>query len=283
MSLAVQVEEIRTSLNLSTSIKDQEIILYGIHATKIAERFTKRFFNADINRTEFVAGKLDKEILLRGFPVTEITSLHDDPSLQFGTTTEVAASDYFSFAETGVISLKSGVFQEGFRNVKCVYKGGWYPNVEVVASASIGATMTIADSLLAKAQEFSLFITKTDAAAGDVVITGTDESGVAQVETVSMASTSDQPSNRTMSRNKWNSVTIVDSSALSGGSLGITASSVPEDLRVAIILIAVHNYQQDQNQYLDIDSRSDNAESESGYAKQIPNEAVQILDLYRIL
>lgn len=57
------------------------------------------------------------------FPVTAVTSIHDDDEWTFGATTEI--TDFDIFDETFIVLKKCLVFKEGRRNVKMVYTGGY--------------------------------------------------------------------------------------------------------------------------------------------------------------
>lgn len=72
-------------------------------------------------------------IILRQFPVTSLTSVHDDPLRAFGASTQVAAGDIYLDAENGTVELLNGVvLSSGKASVKIVYTGGY-------AAASIPA------------------------------------------------------------------------------------------------------------------------------------------------
>lgn len=67
-------------------------------------------------------------------PITSITNIWDDPLRAYGSTTLVDATKYaIGDADAGIISLDGITFQQGLRNIKITYVGGY---------ASTDATLT---------------------------------------------------------------------------------------------------------------------------------------------
>jgi hypothetical protein len=77
--------------------------------------------------TEYHSGRSGQTTLrLRQYPVTAITSLHDDVDRVYGTATLLSASDYvLTDAKAGLVQLDGLTFNEGLNNLKVVYTGGY--------------------------------------------------------------------------------------------------------------------------------------------------------------
>lgn len=68
-------------------------------------------------------------IMVKRPPITSITSLYDDPSRVFGSTTLIAPSYYaVTDDEAGFVQLDGLTFRNGLRNIKITYVGG-YPTI----------------------------------------------------------------------------------------------------------------------------------------------------------
>lgn len=283
----IPIEELRDALNMSpltSSVKDEEILFYAATAQVYCERYCKRTFNGSVTRTDYLDGEeANSRIIVRGYPLISVTSLYDDCSFTFDSTTLISAADYFLIPKQGEIFLKTKQFVSAKRNIKVVYQGGYIPETFVVSAALAANTMTIADSLTAYSQTFNLFAETMSAQnQGSITITGTDQNDAAQSETIAFTGTSPQ---RFASKKLWNTVTAFSAlpvrGAASSGTVQLTATSFPEDLRQGIAMLATHLYRQNQQQTENITARSVDQASESGYVKEIPKEILQVFDAYR--
>lgn len=78
--------------------------------------------------TEHYDGDATNELILKNFPVSEITSLNQDPERVFGATTAINVSaDVLADKTSGVLRLWNNEtrFTRGSGNVKIVYKAGY--------------------------------------------------------------------------------------------------------------------------------------------------------------
>lgn len=277
--MLVLLDEARSFINVSTDVADEELVSHVKAASKYAEHYTKRWFDANVSRTEYLNGAGTEDILLRAYPIASVTTLNEDIDHDWPAAEDFASTEYVRFDKEGQIKLKDSIFSLGSRNVKVVYKGGYYPFVENVAAASPTATHTIADDLSNSKYDnhgFNVFIKVEGATTGgDVILTGTDIDGNSQTETINM-----DTDERKASEYEWATLTAVDSSGVTGGTVRVRSTSMPADLRVAIMKIASHFYHESNDKTQEIASRSTASESES-YVKGIPQEALIILNSYR--
>lgn len=79
--------------------------------------------------TEYYNGDGSSRLFVKNFPITAITTIHDDPARAFGATTQIAAtyivSDVSELLNAGIIDLLDWVFNRGKRNIKVVYQAGY--------------------------------------------------------------------------------------------------------------------------------------------------------------
>lgn len=290
MKLWAPIEELRASVNLApltVSEKDEELIGYARAAQNFAVKYCKRGFDGNsVGPAQFYNGDdSSSRIILKNYPIISVSSLYDDPGFEYASTSLISSSDYVVMPERGELFLKSGSFNEGLRNIKVTYQGGYISETVVVASALAANTMTIANNLSTFGQPFNLFVKIATAKnAGVVTITGTDEGGAAQTETLTVTQVSKAPI-LLNSRKLWKTVTQFDALPVRGdsstGTIQLTGTSFPEDLRAAVSLHMAHLYFQDQNQSINPASRSSEGETESGYRAEVPKEVMQILNGYK--
>lgn len=95
-------------------------------ASAWANRYTGRLLKSR-SITEYQDGPCGGDhIILKQFPVTTLTSVHDDPLRAFGADTQVAAADMYLDAENGTVEMLNGVaLLSGKASVKIVYVGGY--------------------------------------------------------------------------------------------------------------------------------------------------------------
>lgn len=77
--------------------------------------------------TEFYSGTDWTDCLVLGRPpITSITSLWDDPLRAYGSTSLIDPAKYaIGDAEAGIVALDGITFQQGLRNIKITYVGGY--------------------------------------------------------------------------------------------------------------------------------------------------------------
>src|SRR5512133_1755835 len=95
-------------------------------ATALLERVCGRTFRSATSTNEYLSGEGTPFLYLKNFPVTSITSLtlYDRYSAaDVWTLTE--DRDFYLDPETGRIVAACGTFQDGRRNYRCTYVGGY--------------------------------------------------------------------------------------------------------------------------------------------------------------
>ncbi len=285
------IEECRSALNLAviptasleSSNKDNELQLYLVAAQRALELFTRRAFDGSVERTEYFDGcRYNPFLVLKSYPIVSITTLHDDLDREFDSASLISASDYFLDRNIGKIILKgTASFQDGEKNIKVVYKGGYIPETTVVAAALPANNMTVADALSSYSQAFSLYVqTGTAQVAGSITITGTDENGSAQSEILTFTGTAAQ---RLLSKKSWKSVTDFDAAAVSTGSNTIKCVGVsfPSDLRSSLLHAMAFLYRQDSLHRIGLTSRNIGDETESGISDNFPKQVLEIWHGYK--
>lgn len=295
--LFVPLEQVKKGLNLSLSetVRDHDIYQYILAAQTTAETYIKRSLDGEKSRTERYSGNNQRVLVLDNRPIRSITSFNIDNSHEFTSDTLLASGDYdISDSESGLVSrvidtsstgTDGSHWPKGDLNIKAIYKAGWIAEKTVVSSASPNATHTIADDLESYGQEFSLFIhtSGTFSQTGSISITGEDENSDSFTETITPYSTdlTNGKNTTSFSLSKFTKITVVDSSALTGGEVRITATSVPNDLRMALQFLAMHFYKVDQFNQINVSTRSAVGESETVDIDDYPDVVNKILDSYK--
>ena len=91
-------------------------------------------------RTEYHDGDAPY-LFLRNWPVTAV-AIYDDPEHVWGADTVVSADDYYTDAR-GIVSYKSGRFQDGDASIKVVYTAGYASESDVPGIVREGALMLL--------------------------------------------------------------------------------------------------------------------------------------------
>lgn len=112
--------------NITASEHDAELL----RLIPAVDAFIERYCNRPLESatiTEYHSGRAGQAMLkLRRYPVTSITSLHDDVDRGYGTGTLLAASDYvLTDPPAGLVELDGTTFDEGLNNIKIVYVTGY--------------------------------------------------------------------------------------------------------------------------------------------------------------
>ena len=97
--------------------------------------------------TKYLSGNGTDTLMVPEYPITEITSIHDDIDRVYGADTLLAATDYIFHAGsanalTGIIKGYYTIFSQGEENIKIVFKAGYATmpgDIEEAAILMIGA------------------------------------------------------------------------------------------------------------------------------------------------
>lgn len=289
MRLWVAIEELRQAVNVDAftiTQRDEELIRYALSAQNHAEEFCRRKFDGLKKQTRYFDGDICTDLIqFPCVPLLAIDSLYDSELRTFDSSSLVASTDYFLNQEYGQVQRMDGTFNAGTRNIKAVFYGGYVGELALVDAALAANTMALVSGAQAKfrSQPFNCFVTTgTAQTAGSVTITGTDENGDAQTETITFTGTSPQ---RLPSKKTWLTVTAFSAASIQGagatGTVTLTASSFPEALRTAILMHATHMYLQDKQRTINVKNRSIDTESEGGFSAEVPKEVIQLLNNFR--
>jgi hypothetical protein len=77
--------------------------------------------------TEYQSGEDGQtRLFLREYPVTAITSIHDDPRRTYGAETQLSTNDYvLTDPQAGIVDLDGTSFRAGRNNIRVVYTAGY--------------------------------------------------------------------------------------------------------------------------------------------------------------
>lgn len=91
--------------------------------TSEVENYCGRTF-ASATFTEYFDGVFQDSLNLKNYPITSITSIHDDGDRVYGDSSLISSSDYVYYADEGIVKFDS-VLSGGNKSVKVVYVAGY--------------------------------------------------------------------------------------------------------------------------------------------------------------
>lgn len=103
---------------------DPIVELFINSSSEYIERECDRIFK-QATYNEIRSGRKQNIILLKQWPVTTISAVYVDSSGQFGAGTALDATDYQIGDDGNSLILMSGVFPNGYNNVKITYQAGY--------------------------------------------------------------------------------------------------------------------------------------------------------------
>lgn len=123
----IDTSDLKTLLKISGSSEDT--LLEGLinRASQLVASYCGRNF-VSASRTEYYDGNGEPELILKNYPVTVLTSLHDDTERSFGSDSEIDTSEDVQLdGNAGIITLWNNEvsFIKGRGNVKVVYTAGY--------------------------------------------------------------------------------------------------------------------------------------------------------------
>lgn len=279
--------KLASNLDLSDDELDQELLGYVIEAQNYFAAATRRDFDAEKVRTEYKTAAYQESLVVANYPIVtdSISLLRVDTGRDFDSSTQDLSSDeYFIDADNGMIWLRGVRFPGKDAGIKITYSGGYYSEKEVVALASAADNMTVADDLSSYEQPFSLFVHTTGTATsnGAVSITGTDENGDAQTETI-LPNDKTESGKATLSFSKrlWLTITDFDAANLSGASVRVSGCSFPPDIQLAIRQLASFWFNVDEDESINTGSRSIGGRSATFDDSDIPSFVQSTINRYK--
>ena len=137
MSL-VSLANVKEYLKIATAVTTDDTMLTNI-ITRI-EKTMKIAMQQEVeyaSYTEYYDGDGTDTLLLNQFPISTITSIHDDTDRAYGSDTLISSADYVFYANEGMVQLDGLTFTEGKQNIKVVYSAGFSPIPEDIKLAAI--------------------------------------------------------------------------------------------------------------------------------------------------
>jgi hypothetical protein len=119
-------DQIKTWLKVESDTEDDFFDELAAAISDVVESYTDKIF-VTRQLTEYYDGMGRNEVQLKYYPVYSIVSLNDDPDRDFGSTDEIAGTDYLLYSEYGVVKLfnDESNFIDALQNVKVIYKAGY--------------------------------------------------------------------------------------------------------------------------------------------------------------
>jgi hypothetical protein len=126
------LENIKEYLNITGT--DDDLLLENLidRATGIIEIICNRpLKNVDgqdalVAQTEYFNGGGRSKLFLKYYPISSITSIHDDPDRVYGADTLIDSDEYAFWADEGIVEFDgAGTVGSGVKNIKVIYKGGY--------------------------------------------------------------------------------------------------------------------------------------------------------------
>lgn len=126
----------------SDTTKDEQLKSFINRSLAILEKYIGRQIK-ERSYTEYQDGDGSNKVLVDQYPILVVTSLHDDPTRQFTSESEIDSTDYAVFNDHGRINLVSdgGNFAASEQNIKIVYTAGY---AAIPDDLELAATMHVA-------------------------------------------------------------------------------------------------------------------------------------------
>ena len=138
MANLVKIERVKTYLEIASTDTAQDVLLQDLIARIGAwvERYCDRTF-AKATYIEQYDGDGSDTLVVRQWPLMSVASLFDDPLRVFGAATQIAATDFVLYKNTGIIRLDGLAFSTGIQNVKVTYDAGYTDTPDDVQQAVV--------------------------------------------------------------------------------------------------------------------------------------------------
>jgi len=270
------------------------------------EEFTSRELLRRNAFTEYFSGMQYRySVPLRAFPIVSITSLWDDPNLDYDSVINTEA--YTHNPDTGILYLKNGTFATAYRNIKVTYVGGYaefivYPGVNdkiIFREATTGAysTATVADGRYTAESLATEIKTALDAAGGTYTCTYSSATRKFTITQTAPATSFEILLNTGdasyVSTNIYATIGFVTGAAASSNKTGALAytttnptGSVPDDLQWAIVEWIAYLFEQTRgagpsDNRFGISGKSIGDSSASYFLRDIPTRVKEVIQSYQ--
>jgi hypothetical protein len=124
------------SLDMTTLTRVKAILAEGVDSrgdtllaqlitevSAVAESFMRRQALSASTTEYFDVGPIMTRFQVRGYPITSVTTIHNDPDRAYGSSTLVSSDDYAAYSDIGQIAFDYAM-SVGNRALKIVYIGG---------------------------------------------------------------------------------------------------------------------------------------------------------------
>ena len=119
--------ELRPDGSLGDDDTTYDTYLTGLctYVLSLWDEWTNRVWASDEFTEYHDSPKYNSTIKTKNYPITEISSIHDDPDWDFGDADLVDSSDYtYGDGTEGIVNYE-GTFHEGKQSIKIVYTAGY--------------------------------------------------------------------------------------------------------------------------------------------------------------
>ena len=120
------IERIKEMINIDADNTTNDLVLSNLinSVSIMAENYMGRKVE-NTTYTEYFDVSIGGQIYsLKAYPVTSITTVHNDVDWDYDSDTLVDSTSYQKSAETGILYVKTSALIEGFSALKVVYIGG---------------------------------------------------------------------------------------------------------------------------------------------------------------
>jgi len=275
------------NLSLDGDITDAELMGYQMAAQRMIEKFCGREFDSEILREEFRDPTGQDNLVLKYYPVRGAVDMSIDNNREFNS--NVDTSDFFVNAQRGLLYLASGRFRGLNSSIKLTYRGGYAPVVSAVDLDDVSGSMTVSNDIAGFLQPMDLYLATAGAGkAGVVEIEGEGLGGSSQTEVVKIPSPiSSGQRTLVLSGLKWTKIDSVDASDLETvediPQLEVLATGFPEDLQLAVRLLAAFYMSIDEKDAIITGSRSIGGRSETFDKQDVPTNIARLIQKYRTM
>jgi hypothetical protein len=122
----VSLENLKDELGIAREDNTQDVLLQAIVTAVLSvwDNMTNRTWESGSKTEYYDCSAHTTKIFLRNWPVTSVTTIHDDPDWAWAADSLIPTADYQTDTEKGIIHYM-GEFYTGSQNVKVVYTAGY--------------------------------------------------------------------------------------------------------------------------------------------------------------
>lgn len=123
----IDKDDLKTELEISGTASDTLLDILADAIESMWDELTNRIWFSASYTEKHNGSNFSQKLFLVNFPVTVLTSIHDDPDRDFNSDTLIDSDDYSYDEDTGIVYY-DGVFYKANQNIQVIYTAGYTAN-----------------------------------------------------------------------------------------------------------------------------------------------------------